>query len=111
MNTEIKTQLFNNYVPNTTTLRSALLSPLYVNIGIGMRYGLDKQSKEIRHRRLRLTLDLSPLSLNYRYVANSKVDVGRYGIRKGKIDVGYRFNNYFYHDIRYYPLYFMEFPL
>lgn len=105
MNTEIKTQLFNNYVPNTTTLRSALLSPLYVNIGIGMRYGLDKQSKEIRHRRLRLTLDLSPLSLNYRYVANSKVDVGRYGIREGKksmLDIGSTITSIMTYDITRY---------
>jgi hypothetical protein len=105
MNTEIKSQLFNNYVPNTTTLRSALLSPLYVNVGIGMRYGLDKKSKEIRYRRVRLTLDLSPLSLNYRYVANSKVDVGRYGIKEGKksmLDIGSTITSLMTYDITRY---------
>jgi len=105
MNTEIKSQLFNNYVPNATTLRSALLSPLYVNVGIGMRYGLDKKFKEVRYRRLRLTLDLSPFSLNYRYVANSKVDVGRYGIREGKksmLDIGSTITSIMTYDINRY---------
>jgi len=105
MNAEIKSQLFNNYPPNSKTLRSALLSPLYTNIGIGMRYGLDKQSKEIKYRRLRLTLDLSPLSLNYRYVANNKVDVGRYGIPEGKkstLDLGSTITSIMTYDITRY---------
>ena len=82
-NLEAKTQLFNNYLPNTDDLRSAFLSPFYVNAGIGMKYELDKKSETVRHRRVRWTLALAPVSMNYRYVLNNNVDVTRYGIPKG----------------------------
>ena len=83
-NLEVKTQLFNNYDANQTELRSAFLAPLYVNAGIGMKYNLDKRSKSVRHRRTRLAISISPLSVNYRYVGNNKVDVIRYGIPEGE---------------------------
>lgn len=54
---------------------------------------------------MRLTLDLSPLSLNYRYVKNSKVDVGRYGIREGKksmLDIGSTITSIMTYDINRY---------
>lgn len=54
---------------------------------------------------MRLTLDLSPLSLNYRYVKNSKVDVGRYGIREGKksmLDIGSTITSIVTYDITRY---------
>ena len=83
-NLEVKTQLFNNYDANSPNLRSAFLSPMYVNAGIGMKYHLDKRSKTIRHRRTRLSISISPLSVNYRYVGNSGVDEKKYGIPEGK---------------------------
>lgn len=86
-NLEAKTQLFNNYDPNKPELRSALLSPLYVNAGIGMKYNLDKRSKTVRHRRTRLAISISPLSLNYRYVGNDEVNEKRYGIPEGKSSI------------------------
>lgn len=82
-NAEVKSQLFNNYVPNTNDLRSALLAPLYVNAGIGLKYSLDKKSETVRHRRVQLNLALAPISVNYKYVGNSAVDVARYGIPEG----------------------------
>ena len=83
-NLEVKTQLFNNYDANKPELRSALLSPLYVNAGIGMKYNLDKRSKTVRHRRTRLAISISPLSVNYRYVGNSDVNEKKYGIPEGE---------------------------
>lgn len=83
-NLEVKTQLFNNYNANSPNLRSAFLSPMYVNAGIGMKYHLDKRSKTVRHRRTRLSISISPLSVNYRYVGNSGVDEKKYGIPEGK---------------------------
>lgn len=83
-NLEAKTQLFNNYDANKPELRSALLAPLYVNAGIGMKYNLDKRSKTVRNRRTRLAISISPLSVNYRYVGNSDVNEKRYGIPEGE---------------------------
>lgn len=91
MNTEAKSQLFNNYNPNSTELRSALLAPLYVNAGIGLKYELDKKSEKVRHRRVKWTLNLAPVSINYKYVGNNKVDVKRFGIPEGRrslLDIG-----------------------
>ncbi|HTN68856.1 MAG TPA: DUF3078 domain-containing protein [Dysgonamonadaceae bacterium] len=83
-NLEAKTQMFTSHIPNMTDLRSALLAPLYVNAGIGMKYSLDKSSKSVRNRRVRWQLALSPLSINYKYVGNDEVDEKRFGIPEGK---------------------------
>ena len=104
-NLDIRSQLFNNYPANSTVLRSAFLAPLYVNAGIGLKYNLDKRSEKVRHRRVRVDLHLAPVSFNYRYVGNDKVNVTRYGIDEGKkstFDLGstvtanliYDFNRY-----------------
>lgn len=84
MNLEVKSQLFNNYLPNTRTLRSAFLSPLYVNAGVGLKFELDRKSKKIRHRNVKWALNLAPISINYKYVGNDAVDVKRYGIPDDK---------------------------
>lgn len=83
-NLEAKTQLFNSYQANKDDLRSAFLAPLYVNAGIGMKYNLDKRSKTVRHRRTRLAISISPLSINYKYVGNDDVNPRRYGIPEDK---------------------------
>ena len=54
-----------------------------MNAGIGMKYHLDKRSKSVRNRRVRLDVSISPLSVNYRYVGNDEVDRKRYGIPEG----------------------------
>lgn len=82
-NLEAKTQIFKSHQSNKEELRSAFLAPLYVNAGIGMKYNLDKRSKTVRHRRTRLSVSISPLSINYRYVGNNEVDRNRYGIPEG----------------------------
>lgn len=104
-NMEAKTQLFNNHIANSRNLRSALLSPLYVNAGVGMKYELDKKSETVRHRRLRWTLALAPASLNYRYVLSNNVDVKRYGIppeKKSVFDVGSTLTSILKYDITRY---------
>lgn len=82
-NLEAKTQMFKSHQANKDELRSSFLSPLYVNAGIGMKYHLDKRSKSVRNRRVRLDVSISPLSVNYRYVGNDEVDRKRYGIPEG----------------------------
>ena len=82
-NLEAKTQLFKSYQSNKDELRSSFLSPLYVNIGVGMKYHLRKQSKTVRNRKVNLDVSISPLSINYRYVGNDEVDRKRYGIPEG----------------------------
>ncbi len=83
MNMEAKSQVFNGYPSNSTDLRSAFLSPLYVNAGVGLKYVYNKSSEKVRHRNVRWDLSLAPISINYRYVGNDSIDVARYGIPKG----------------------------
>lgn len=104
-NWELKTQLFNNYPVNSNELRSAFLSPLYANAGVGLKYELDKKSDKVRHQRIRWTLAIAPISANLKYIANPNVNVTKYGIPEGRnfvLDIGstitslltYDFNKY-----------------
>ncbi len=84
MNLEAKSQLFNGYPVNSSDVRSAFLSPLYTNVGVGLKYNLDKRSEKVRHRRIRWDLSISPISISHRYVLNDSVNVTRYGIPEGE---------------------------
>ncbi len=82
---EMKTQFFNNYKENTTTLVSTFMSPLNINMGIlGMTYQYNKSYKDNKYKSLSLTLNVSPFSARYIYVGNDKVDPTRHGIPKGE---------------------------
>lgn len=83
-NVETKSQIFNNYGQNSNELRSAFFAPLYVNAGLGMKYAVDRKSQTLRNRRIRLEVAMAPFSMNYKYIANKKVNAKRYGIPEGK---------------------------
>lgn len=104
-NLDARTQFFNNHPTNSKDIQSAFLAPLNVNLGIGLKYNLDKKSEKVRHRKVNLSFNLAPVSLSLRYVGHKDVDVKRYGIEEGKkhtLDVGstvtgnlrYDFNKY-----------------
>ncbi len=105
MNVEAKSQLFNSYPVNSNKLRSTLLSPLYTNVGVGLKYNLDKRSKKVRHRRFRWDLAISPISISHRYVMSDSVNVTRYGIPEGEntlLDFGTTISSNFTYDITRY---------
>jgi len=79
-----KTQLFNTYPLNSNVIKTSFLSPLYVNFGVGMSYNLDKKFKDNITKKLKLSLDISALSLDYRYVGNDKVDGTKFGLKEGR---------------------------
>ena len=47
MSTQFKTQLLNNYKPNTTTLKAAFMSPGELNVGVGMTYNYTNPKKTV----------------------------------------------------------------
>jgi hypothetical protein len=105
MNMEAKSQLFNSYPTNSNQLRSALLSPLYVNAGVGLKFNLDKKSEKVRGRRVRWDLALAPISLNFKYVSNDSVDVVSFGIPENKkynLDMGTTVTSILKYDITRY---------
>ena len=97
-NLEIKTPLFRNYRENSKEdVISSILSPVIINMGIlGMKYQLNKTYENNKYRRLNLSADISPLSVQYTYVANEKVDPRRFGIKEGEkylLDLGSTINS------------------
>ncbi|GAB6010871.1 DUF3078 domain-containing protein [Viscerimonas tarda] len=102
---ETITQLFNSYKENEKKRRSALFSPLDVNVGLGMSYNLNKTYKNNLTKKVKLSLNLAPLSMNFRYVMDDKVDETSFKLKKGldtktswgslvNADLSYNFNGY-----------------
>jgi hypothetical protein len=80
---EFRTQLFSNYQENTQIKQAALFSPFTFNIGLGMKYDLDK-SFRARNKNLKISINLAPLSYTYMQSINKDIDLGRHGFRKNK---------------------------
>ncbi|GHT29658.1 hypothetical protein AGMMS49574_07030 [Bacteroidia bacterium] len=78
---EFKTQMFSNYQENTETKQAALLSPFAFNIGVGMKYDLEKKFKA-RHKKLTLSTNLAPISFTYMKSIDKDIDLGRHGFKK-----------------------------
>jgi hypothetical protein len=96
-NLEIKTKFFKSYKENSTDYTSSFASPLQINVGfLGMKYQLDKKSKKDKYRKLNVSVDVSPLSAQYTWVADDDVmKQNRYGIPADKnylLDIGSTIN-------------------
>lgn len=83
-NFEAKTPLFSSYPINSRAKSASFLSPLEINSGIGMSYTLDTKSKKDKYKNLKLSINLAPISVNYKYVRDSDVDETKSGIESGK---------------------------
>lgn len=79
LSVDARTQFFKNYYENKTTKSSAFLSPLTVNVGVGMEYKLSKKFSQ-RYRTLELSTNLSPFSYNMKYIKDDDVDHKRHGL-------------------------------
>jgi hypothetical protein len=96
-NLEIKTKLFRSYPENSNTYISSIFAPLQINLGVlGMKYQLNKTSKEDKDKKQNFSIDLSPLSVQYTWVADKHVDPAKYGIKEKDsrhlLDVGSTLN-------------------
>lgn len=73
---EFNTQFFRNYRTNTNEVKSAFLAPANLILSIGMDY--KKKTKAIN-----LSVFISPLAFNFRYVGTDAVDETAFGLREG----------------------------
>jgi hypothetical protein len=80
---ETITQFFNNYKENEKIRRSSFLSPLDVNMGLGMSYNLNKSYKNNLTKKLKLSMSLAPLSMNFRYIMDDKVNETSFKLKEG----------------------------
>lgn len=77
LSAEFNTQFFSNYETNTNNKISSFMAPANVIVSIGMDYKLNK-------KRISLSVFLSPLTYNFRYVGNKDVNPTAFGIKEGK---------------------------
>ncbi|MDR0748108.1 MAG: DUF3078 domain-containing protein [Tannerellaceae bacterium] len=71
---EFITQLFTNHEENTKTIYSAFLSPFFINMGVGMKYDLNKSFPQ-RHKNLKLSVNIAPLAYTYQYSIKKDSDM------------------------------------
>lgn len=85
-NLTANTPLFTGYKINSDNKWRSFLSPLDVNVGFGMRFEHENVSKADKYKNLKLGVDLSPLSLQYRFINDTLVinKDTNYGIDAGK---------------------------
>ena len=67
LSAEFSTQMLNTYEKNSTTLKTAFMSPAVLSVNLGMDYKIDRE-------KIDLSLMLSPISYQLKYVANEEVD-------------------------------------
>jgi hypothetical protein len=99
ISSEFKTRFFNSYKTNTNTRLGSFLSPAEYSLGIGMSYSNKFKKLHVKD----LQLMLAPYSYNWKFVNDNKVDVTRFGIKKGvqKLEqYGSRLDLRFTSDIR-----------
>ncbi|MBR5332705.1 MAG: DUF3078 domain-containing protein [Muribaculaceae bacterium] len=75
---QFKTQLFNGY-NNNDELKTALLSPGELNVGLGMTYNYISPKKTFT-----FDASISPLSYNMKTCINSRVNENDFGIETGR---------------------------
>ena len=78
------TQVVTNYAQNSETKLSAFLAPMTFNTGIGMKYELTKTLTKVRHRNIKLNVNVAPFSYNYMYSSQKGIDMDlkRYGFKE-----------------------------
>lgn len=81
---DFKTQMFTNFKENSEIKQAALLSPFSVDLGLGMKYDLNKSFESNKHKKLTLAVNIAPVSVSYKYSVSKNIDLGRHGFQKKK---------------------------
>lgn len=91
-----QTQLFSNYAENTNLKLSSFLAPFNVNIGVGMKYELNKTFPNNRHKKVGLSVNLAPLSYDMKYSIDRDIDLGRHGfqLKEGSDEREHKLHNF-----------------
>lgn len=76
LSAEFKTQFFSNYETNSDKKKSAFMTPTELKLGLGMDYKLEKE-------KINLSLLLSPLTYNMKYLMDRDVDPSAFGLSAG----------------------------
>jgi hypothetical protein len=74
-----KTPIFDYYATNSNVCKSTFLSPLELNLSLGVDYKYTSPNKRFVY-----SLLLAPFSYDMKYVRDDRVNVKQYGIDEGK---------------------------
>ena len=77
ISSEFNTQFWKNYKTNTNNVVSSFMSPANFIFSVGMDY-------KLKNKKLNLSVLMSPVSYNLRYVGDKKVDETKFGLDEGK---------------------------
>lgn len=81
-----RTQMINNYSPNSDKVLAAFLAPMIINVGPGMKYELEKTSEKDKHKKLKFSINLQPISYDFQYSVKKgpDMDLGRHSFELKK---------------------------
>lgn len=79
-----KTQMINNYAQNSDKILAAFLAPLTINVGPGMKYELEKKDFKDKHKSLKFSINLQPISYDFMYSVRKgeNMDLSRHGFKE-----------------------------
>lgn len=77
---EFKTQFFTNFQENKDIKQAAFLAPFSINLGLGMKYELNKTFTN-KYKKLKFSTNLAPISYTYMY-STLEIDYSRHGFKK-----------------------------
>ena len=77
---EFKTQIFSSFAENQDLKLSGLLAPFSVNVGLGMKYDLNKVYN--KHKSLVLSANIAPLAYTFVYTIDKDIDLSRHFQKK-----------------------------
>lgn len=83
---EFKTQLFSSFAENQDLKLAGLLSPFTINVGLGMKYDLNKTFKSSKHKKLVLSANIAPLAYTYIRTMDKNIDLSRHFQKKADED-------------------------
>ena len=85
---EFKTQLLSSYGENSDLRQAGFLSPYSVNIGLGMKYDLNKAFKNNKYRNLTFKVNVAPLSYTFKQTIDKEIELGRhFQAKKGETEL------------------------
>ena len=82
---EFKTQLLSSYAENSDVRQAGFLSPYSVNVGVGMKYDLNKKFKD-KHKSLTFNVNVAPLAYTFRQTIDDKINLGKHFKKKDDSD-------------------------
>lgn len=85
LDAELRTQLFQSFQENKTSLQSDLFAPYTINVGLGMKYEHSMKSSKVYGRAFLISVNVAPISYTFRATTRAQIDLARHGLAPDKL--------------------------